>query len=524
MISFVDDLAVISKDFDAHIAHLEKLFDRLLKHNLKLNFKKSNFAQEEISFLGHILSNKGLRPDPEKITTIKNFERPKNLKQLQAFLGFVNFYTKFAKSYSMYLLPLGSLLKKNVPFVWQDSHQEAFEKIKNLFDENIILKIPNTKKPYILTADASDYAIAGILSQLDENDEEVVITFISRILKGSELNYNTTQKEMLAIVWSVDRLNSYLRGAIKIIVRSDHEALSFLKSCKFGNSRLRRWNLALQEYNIEPEYLPGKKNSVADYLSRYMYPVDNSPNDIIIATALTDKPSKDMIKALKNLKTLQSNDAYIKSTKSDKRYKENAQGFICKIHDRVEKVVLPKVVINDLVWETHTRYGHIGSQKVLRILNESFYYPKLKPLVYSLFKTCDTCQKTKYLTIKYEEEKQPILTDGPCEILAVDFYGPLPRSKGGVQYIFTTIDVFSKFVVLYPMRKATTYMALKRIIGHYINNYGKPLKILSDHGTQFTSKKWVETLRRENIKTIYSSIRHPQSNPDERIHRVGSFL
>ena len=205
------------------------------------------------------MSPEGLKPDPEKIKTINHFRRPRNIRELQAFLGFVNFSTKFAKNYSAETISLIRLLKTDKKYEWTDEHEKAFNKMKNLFDENIILKYADPGHSFIFTTDASDHAIAAVLSQMNDQNEEQIVTFISRTIKGSECLYFTTEKEMLAIVWALSRLNTYVPRAPKIIVRTDHEALSFLTSCKFNNARLKRWNLAIQNFHIQPEYLPGRK-------------------------------------------------------------------------------------------------------------------------------------------------------------------------------------------------------------------------------------------------------------------------
>lgn len=135
--------------------------------------------------------------------------------------------------------------------------------MKELFDENIKLKFSNLLKPYIFTTNASDYAIAGILSQRNDNNEEEIFTFVNRVLKNCELNYFTTEKKMLAVVWSFNKLKTYLIGSPLIYIRTNHEALNFLNTCKFENSRLQRWQLALQDYNLNNVYLPGRENKTS---------------------------------------------------------------------------------------------------------------------------------------------------------------------------------------------------------------------------------------------------------------------
>ena len=189
------------------------------------------------------------------------------------------------------------------------------------------------------------------------------------------------------------------------------------------------------------------------------------------------------------------------------------------------KVIVPEEVAKPLILEVHEAYGHIGKKKVQKMLEEDFFIFGLRPLLSEMLKTCDSCQRSKYPTTKLQPLMQPILTDRPGELLSIDFYGPLPTSTAGAKYLLTTVDVFSKFVVIYPIKKANTATVIRKILNDYVPKYGKPTKIICDHGTQFTSKLWAKKLSEENISLIFSSIRHPQSNIVERVHReLGRFF
>ena len=529
IIIFVDDILCISESFEKHLEHLEKLFSKLIENNLTLSFKKSNFVCQEVQFLGHILSASGLKPVSDKIDIIKNYKRPENVKQLQSFLGFVNFYTKFTRNYAQETIPLLSLLKKGIKYEWTAEHQQAFENIKKLFQSNIVLKFADPHKPYILSTDASNYALGAALSQENDEGDEEIISFISRTLKGPELNYFTTEKEMLAIVWALKKFDTYLRGAKSIKVRTDHEALTFLKSCRFANARLRRWNLAMQDYNLQLAFVPGAKNVVADVLSRHQGIQEEADNnEIIVASLLAKKPSAELVRLFKNLSNLQKSDARIKKALSkmpSENYKLDNNLVYKKVPTGNFRIFLPESIINKLVIELHQMYGHIGSKKLYHMISNDFYVYKLKHLVNKTTKTCDTCQKTKYRTSRQDAWIQPIMVKRPHELLSIDFYGPLPTSTGGVKYILTTIDAFSKFTVMYPIKKATTAIVINKLFNDYIKKYGKPKSIISDHGTQFTADKWKTKLEQEQITPIFSSIRHPQSNIVERLHRsLGCFL
>ena len=286
--------------------------------------------------------------------------------------------------------------------------------------------------------------------------DEGIVTFVSRTLKGSECSYFTTEKEMLVIVWALSRLDTYLRGAVKVVVRTDYEALTFLRNCKFNNARLRRWNLAIPDFNLHPEYLPGRKNTVADYLSRPFHDIPESMGDkIVIATVLLQRPSRELTDQLKNIKKLQNNNPYIRNIHDRLNNEVLKKRFIMRddlvykvVLDRF-KIIIPEEMLSEFITEMHTIYGHIGARKIYNMMTEHLFAPPLRRKICGVLKTCDTCQKTKYLTLKLNEQVQPILTNAP---LSIDFFGPLPTSVGGVKHLLTTIDAFSKYVVVYPIK------------------------------------------------------------------------
>ena len=274
-INFVDDLLCMSEDFDQHIDNLDELFTRFEQHGLTLNLEKSRFLRPKVTFLGHILTPVGILPDPEKISAIKNFPSPKAIKQLRGFLGLINFYSKFTKEHAGVTFPLLPLLRKNYKWKWGEEENTAFVNIKEKFCSNVILHYPDRHQTFYLQTDASDCALSAVLCQINSRNEHEVLQFASRTLKGAELAYFTTEKELLAIVWSLQKFRSYLLGA-RIHVMTDHAALTFLKECKLAHARLTRWSLAIQDYDMTIQHCEGKKNIVADVLSR-LPDLDNSP-------------------------------------------------------------------------------------------------------------------------------------------------------------------------------------------------------------------------------------------------------
>ena len=159
-----------------------------------------------------------------------------------------------------------------------------------------------------------------------------------------------------------------------------------------------------------------------------------------------------------------------------------------QIVNTANKVVIPDRILIPFVTDIHEAYGHVGAYKTFKTINESLFAPKMLKRIKKILKPCEICQRSKHLTIRYDEILQPILVNKPNEILSIDFYGPLPTSVGGVKYILTTIDVFSKYVVIYKIKKANTLAVINKIFKDYIIRFGKPVAIMTDHGTQFTSE------------------------------------
>ena len=151
---------------------------------------------------------------------------------------------------------------------------------------------------------------------------------------------------------------------------------------------------------------------------------------------------------------------------------------------------------------------------------QNYYFcPSMNREVKRFVLSCDLCQRVKSSNAKVEGEFRLVQADKPGDLVTVDFYGPLPCSVGGVEHIFVLFDAFSKYVKSYPIKKATTQIALKKLFEFYIPEMGKPKRILADNGTQFTSPIWGNKLRESGIRSIYNSVRHPQSNPTERVMR-----
>ena len=264
---YLDDIVVFGRTLKEHNENLITFFERLRATGLKLQPDNCECLHPELEYLGHLITENGVEPNPNKLEAVKNFKKPINAKDVRSFLGLGGYYRKFIKNFSTIAKPLTDLTKKDHTFDWTPKCEESFQKIKNCLCSAPVLKFPDYQEQFILTTDASNVGLGAILSQKGHP-----IHYVSRVLTEPEKNYSTTEKELLAIVWAVQRLRQYLLGR-KFIIQTDHQALTWLFNVKNPNSRLVRWIVILEEYTYEIEYKKGKENIAADALSR-MYPIN----------------------------------------------------------------------------------------------------------------------------------------------------------------------------------------------------------------------------------------------------------
>lgn len=296
---YLDDIVIYADSLQTHSKKLREVFQRLSEHNSKVQPDKCEFLRREVIYLGHVITEDGVKPDPSKIEAVKNFPVPKSPKDIQSFLGLANYYRKFIKDFSKISKPISSLLKKNVPFLLTSSQQESFDRLKLSLTQEPILRYPDFTKEFILTTDASNFALGAVLSQ-EHDSHDLPVSFGSKTLNSAESNYSTIERELLAIVWAVKHYRSYLFGR-KFKIITDHRPLTWLFNLKEPGSRLVRWRLKLEEYDYRIEYKPGKINSNADALSRIRIPNKNG-QEVSINTIESNTPKSysDFLEILEN--------------------------------------------------------------------------------------------------------------------------------------------------------------------------------------------------------------------------------
>lgn len=267
---YLDDIIVFSHDFESHIKNLELVLDRMITAGLKLKPSKCTFFQSETNFLGHVISENGVKTDPSKVEVIKNLKSPICLKELRSFLGLTSYYRKFIKDYSEIAQPLYVLTKKNVPWTWSAECETAFRTLKEKLTTAPILAYPKVDGgEFTLDCDASSMSIGAVLSQ-EQAGCERVIAYASRTLCKAEQNYCVTKLEMLAVVFFTKHFKHYLLGR-HFRVRTDHGSLRWLSRFKEPDGQVQRWLEQLSQFDFDIIHRPGTKHRNADFLSRVVH-------------------------------------------------------------------------------------------------------------------------------------------------------------------------------------------------------------------------------------------------------------
>ncbi|GJP80149.1 hypothetical protein CLOP_g10375, partial [Closterium sp. NIES-67] len=250
VVVYLDDIHIYSRDMQEHVEHL----------------RGSDFAHEKVQFLGHIVSAQGVHVDPKKIKAVRTWKTPENVKELQQFLGFANYYNRFVPQYAKIAMPLTNLLKKNTPYKWEPQHQEAVEQLKQALTSAPVLILRDPESDYVMEADASDQAMGAVLMQ-DQGNGLQPIAYLSKKLHGAELNYPIHDKEALAIIIAFKTWRCYLEGRTTT-VHTNHCSLNYLKMQPSLSRRQVRWIDFLEtHFHYDIVYKPGHKNK-SDALSR----------------------------------------------------------------------------------------------------------------------------------------------------------------------------------------------------------------------------------------------------------------
>ncbi|KAG5862597.1 hypothetical protein JTB14_017174 [Gonioctena quinquepunctata] len=486
---------------------------KIVEHKIELldNIRRSVKYVKELQFLGYVVDENGLHVDPGKVEVILQIPTPSKISEVRSLIGTASWYRRFIPNFSTVIQPLTKLLKKNTKFVWTPRQEAALREVKEHLISAPVMACRNFDLPFIVQTDASGYGIGAVLTQNHPDVGERVVSYLSRSLTKQERKFSTTERECLAVIWSIEKLRPYIEGTHFTVV-TDHWSLCWLNNLKDPTGRLGRWSLKLQQYSFDLVHRKGKENVVPDMLSRTVPIIDALDIAVNVDLGKSDKWYDRM------LYDVDSNPLRFPTWRisDSKLYKyvqfKKIPGL--DFHDDW-KLVIPKNKRKDILLKCHDdpQAGHPGVFKTFKRVSEHFYWPKMKADISSHVKRCKVCCENK------PEQRKPagLLTphrvvDRPFQLVCCDLIGPLPRSNRGFKFILVIVDNFSKFSLVIPLRNSTAKLVCTAVEDHLFLMFGPPKFLLSDNGSQFRSKEFKNLLANYAVKQIFTANYHAQVN------------
>ncbi|RDX95126.1 Retrovirus-related Pol polyprotein, partial [Mucuna pruriens] len=517
---FMDDFTVYAESFDACLNNLSKVLKRCMDTNLVLNFEKCHFMVTEGIVLGHLVSNRGIEVDKAKIDVITSLPNPTSIREVRSFLGHAGFYRRFIKDFSKLALPLSTLLQKDVEFNFDQPCIEAFQELKSRLTSAPILQAPNWDLPFELMCDASNSALGAILGQRAGVGQPThVIAYASRTMDPAQQNYTTTEKELLAIVFALDKFRSYLLGS-KIVVFSDHAALRYLLKKPDAKPRLIWWMLLLQEFDLEIRDKKGAENAVADHLSRIegeseQLPIrDEFPDEQLLHIKSAPPWFADICNFVATSQfPPEASRAYKEKIRSDAKYYVWDNPYLWRLcSDKIIRRCIPDTEINSVLQFCHSapRGGHYGSSRTARkVLDCGLYWPSIFRDAHQFVSTCEKCQKAGMaLNQRHEMPQQPILFCEVFDVWGIDFMGPFPVSNG-YSYILLAVDYVSRWVEAIPTRTNDAKVVVDFLKSNIFCRFGVPKALISDQGSHFCNRAMASLLQKYGVAHRIATTYHP---------------
>jgi hypothetical protein len=536
--TYLDDHLIASRTLEEHLLHLQQFFQVLQENGLTINPAKCVFAVSSLKFLGHMVDEAGITPLPKHVAAVQDCPPPADIKQLQRFLGLINFYRRFLPAVARTLQPLTDLLKGSPKvLLWSPAAEAAFVAAKAALVAAVPLCHPAPNAVLSLSVDASDSHVGGVLQQQVGKGWKP-LAFFSKKLAPAEVKYSTFDRELLAAYATIRHFRFLLEGR-QFRLMTDHKPLvaAMVRVTPPQSARQQRHLAYISEFTTDLRHTPGSENVVADALSRPPTVLLSSctPATVVLPVLSIPPPSDppltpppavaadaqpiDFTELAFAQPSCPDVQAMLASPSlSVVSRKIGTVEVLGDVSTGVFRPLLPARFRSAAVLSLHNIH-HPGMRASRRLVCSSFCWPKMGSFVSALIRNCLQCQKSKihrHVTLQAAHIPVPVRR---FSHIHVDLVGPLPRSSG-FSYLFTVIDRTTRWPEAVPLTSTTAADCAAALLQGWIQRFGVPDIITSDRGPQFTSSLWASLCSLLSISHTQTTAYHPQSNGlVERFHR-----
>ncbi|PIO55133.1 hypothetical protein TELCIR_23484, partial [Teladorsagia circumcincta] len=409
-------MLVTGRTIDEHNTRLDAVFQRIQDYGFRVRLEKCSFLQTQIKYLGFVINAQGRCPDPDKVKAIRKMPTPRDVSQLRAFLGLINFYGNFVKDLHNLRAPLDALTRKDAVYTWTPECQSSFDKIKAILNSDLLLTHYDPNLPIIVAADASNCGIGATLSHRFPNGSEKVVYHTSRCLTPAQKNYSQIEKEALALIFAVQKFHRFIHGR-HFKLKTDHKPLVAIFGNKKGipvysANRLQRWATMLLNYDFAIEYVNTKDVGQVDALSRLIASHSSAPEDYVIANVDVDVTAefidncRHLPVSTETIRTATKDDHVIKKvidyTKSGKWPKMDRKSPFWHYYNRrdtlttvedclltASRIVIPRSLQRRVVQTLHK--AHPGQTRMKMLTRSYVYWPTLDNDIKQLVRNCSKC-------------------------------------------------------------------------------------------------------------------------------------